>query len=90
MKDTVVVTTLSEFDEYLQHREDLAQIEVINNHIRPFNANKARSLINAIKRNCQPRRKGSTPREIKLRVVRGRVAEEDFSDLSQFIAREFK
>ena len=90
MKNTLVLVTLEELDDYVQHREDLAQIDVINDHIKPFSANKARSLIAAIKRKAQPRRKGDTPREIKLRVVHGRVEEGEFENLQQFITREQK
>ncbi len=92
MKDTLVVVTLDALNDYIQHRENQAQIDVINDHIKPYSANKARSLINAIKRgrNTVPRRKGSAPRELRLRVVRGRVQEGEFENLEQFIAREQK
>ena len=90
MKDTLVVVSLSDLNNYVQHREDLAQIDLINDHIKPYSANKARSLIAAIKRGCStiPRRKGSSPREIKLRVIQGHVADGEFADLEQLMVRE--
>ena len=91
MENTLVLADFSDLRDFIQYTKDQAQIEIINDHIKPYSANKARSLIAAIKRGCNtvPRRKkGNAPREFKIRVVQGNVADGEFADLEQLMVRE--
>jgi len=87
--DNTVVMTMDTLVELL----DRAQINVVNNHIKPYDARKARSIIASIKsgkpvaKKATHRTKRSTSsRELKVEVVRGRVEESpDFSKIKQYI-----
>lgn len=86
MENTTVVMSMKDFVAYVEYREQKAQLELINDHIKPFNAKKASALINKIKGACSGRsRRKAEPRE--LVVKRHNVSKEDFSDIEQYIVR---
>ncbi len=87
MRNIQVITTVHELTGYVEHVKLKAQIELINDHIRPYNADKARRLISSLKKKCcGPVRKFSAPREFDLKVVP--CTSEDFSELTQYLVRE--
>ena len=94
MKNTTVVMTLSDLADFVTFREKQAQLELVEDHIAPYNANKARSLVKKIKSrglkplngNTRKRKVNTAPRELVVKVLRGR--EEDFSDIQQYLVRE--
>jgi hypothetical protein len=90
-KNTVVVMTLGNLSDFLQERQDKAQIKLIKDQIAPFDARRARTMIKRIECNTQkntPRRKNqSSPRELVVRVLKG-TDHTDFSDIQQYLVRE--
>lgn len=86
--DNTVVMTMDTLVELL----DRAQIRVVNDHIKPFDARKATRIIASIKSGnpvakatCRTKRSTSS-RELKVEVVRGRVEESpDYSKIKQYI-----
>ena len=87
MKDTLVMITVGDLAEYVSQREQEAKLEIVNDHIRPFSANKARKVISLIKkRKNEPVRKSSSPRELTVRVVKS-TKDFDTNEITQYLVR---
>jgi len=86
MENTTVVMSMKDFVAYVEYREQQAQLEIINNHIKPYNAAKAKSLINKLRGVVTgTSRKKASPKEIV--VKRHNVSDKDYSELKQYIVR---
>ena len=85
MKNITIITDMDSLVKYRDHAVKQAQIELINDHIRPFSATKARKLIKQLnaEQEVVVSRKKRSPQELTVKVVRGSVSEEEV----QFLVR---
>ena len=87
MKDTLVMITIADLSDYVDDAVKQASIELINDHIRPHSASKAKRLIQKLNEvEATPRRKSSTPRELTMRVVKA-TPQFDAEDVVQYLVR---
>ena len=90
MKDCTVVMTLKDLVGYRNHVRLKAKLQVINDHVKPYNAKKAARLIAQAKKECciptTKKKKNQGPREFELTTRH--VPEAEFADITQYLVVE--
>jgi hypothetical protein len=78
--ETKVLIDIQDLIDYVEYREELAQIEIIKDHIKPLDGPKAKRLIAKIQGKDVPSRKKNVPRELVVRNASPEV-------IQQFLVR---